>query len=696
MIGWALRESIKRKVQPLSDAAKEKVAAVKAKASRGKKKLGEMRRKGIRDTRNRILPILPGVSRLKLPESPVPHLLLTNDPPIDEKIAVVQDVIAKASDEEQSMRRKIFIKSLSNGSHGYWRTVTDHKIDRVVRFIQQHRGVVSAQRRLPPEIIQEIFIWFACPRTHSRWTSNSELPWVLGQVCRSWRASALSLSSLWSHLPTIDLAKSDPRARTKLQVEYLDELLRRSRFAPLDIYIFSLGFSGTRHPVIDLLTRHCERWQVLTVKMNTASLPRLREIKGRLPRLESLNLYLSGYEEGIPTIDMFDGAPQLRQVDVGGPFLAELSLPFSQLAHYKDKIRMRNSITRVVTAANSLEALTVLELCESSSTPPIPAVTLPALKKLQVKFCCTRPDFLSNLTAPILEEIKLVSYHDEGNLIPSLITIISNSSTPCVLKILRFRTHSVRAGQLPELLRLTPDLRTLDMPIPPAADINAFAYDRLAPRLESCEFFIDDVIGTSHDAQINAALNAVTMRCEVLDVDFESDEKLEHDVIVPSPQSDLPPLVVGGLRPLKKFMIHFDRSRWIPAQQAALEGWPASVGSERLRNLKAHLHEELPELDARRPRRVRKLDKMWVERVRQWLEEIEDMEVVDVRDIYVSECFQPGQFFLWICIDQGPFTGFGNTFLNQKTERTVDSMGRQIPFFRKMQEYPHKVGTSLP
>jgi hypothetical protein len=335
---------------------------------------------------------------------------------------------------------------------GYWSTVTRHKIEQTTQFIQQHRGVVSPLRVLPPEILQEIFLHFGT-RTESQGTTVADVPWVLGQVCQTWRKNALALVILVGPVADnglIDLGHVNPNegsART------LEELLRRSRSAPLDIYLFSLGFKGGSHPVVDLVIQHCERWEVITIKIDISLLHRFREIKGRLPKLKNLSLYLSGYGNDLPTIDMFEGAPELRQVDVGGPFLADLSLPFSQLAHYKDKMRMRNSITRVVTSANSLEALTILELCETSSTPPIPAVTLPYLRKLQVKFCCTRPDFLNNLSIPAIEEIQMVSYHDRGGLLSSLISIVSNSPDPCPLKILRFRTHAVQEGQLPDLLQ---------------------------------------------------------------------------------------------------------------------------------------------------------------------------------------------------------------------------------------------------
>ncbi|KAF9530933.1 hypothetical protein CPB83DRAFT_904918 [Crepidotus variabilis] len=675
MIGWAIRQSVKRKVQPLAQAAGRKLAAVKARINRGKKNFKEARKRGARATKDAILPLLPGVSTLKLPESPVPHLLLCNDPPTDHDVALARHVIKSVEEEEERMKGKMFLRP-SNLGVGYWGTVTKHKMEQTAMFIEQHRAVVSPLRRLPNEILQEIFVRVNGPRSGARsWTNASEIPWALAQVCRSWRINALSVSALWSRLPTMDLSKSDPRSRTKVQLEYLEELLHRSRSAPLDLYLFSLGFNGTSHPVIDLLLRHCERWQAVTIKINISILPRLFEIKGRLPKLESLSLYLSGYGEGVPTIDMFEGAPQLRQVDVGGPFLAELALPFEQLERYKDKMRMRNSITRVVTAANSLEALTILELCESSGTPPIPPVTLPALRKLQVKFCCTRPEFLNNLSVPAIEEIKMVSYHDRGGLIPTIVNIVNNSQHRiCPLKTLRFRTHAILEGQLSGLLRLTPLLTSLDMPLPPSHDINVLAtQSSLVPHLQACDFFINDVINTSLDTEVASALNAfAAARCEPrflgglgltprplapspaptpFSIDHHAPQPSSSDAFTSLPSSSASTSFFLPVRPpntpsfdldaeprrLEKFTLHFDSSRWISMQKAALEGWKPTAASHYLRGLKHSLHEELPELDSCRARRVRKFDRRWVEKVKSILIGVEDLEPMMPEDVFLSE-----------------------------------------------------------
>ncbi|KAJ7609005.1 hypothetical protein FB45DRAFT_707482, partial [Roridomyces roridus] len=66
---------------------------------------------------------------------------------------------------------------------------------------EEDSAILSPLRRVPPEILAEIFSWtlpgpddgFALA---GRKVKHS--PWILGHICRRWRAIALSTPSLWS------------------------------------------------------------------------------------------------------------------------------------------------------------------------------------------------------------------------------------------------------------------------------------------------------------------------------------------------------------------------------------------------------------------------------------------------------------------------------------------------------------------
>ncbi|KAJ7811593.1 hypothetical protein B0H14DRAFT_2182004, partial [Mycena olivaceomarginata] len=61
--------------------------------------------------------------------------------------------------------------------------------------IHDCEGVISPIRRLPPEIIVEIFLYLT-PRGYDEPHLASEIPWHLGHICSYWRTVALSIPLL--------------------------------------------------------------------------------------------------------------------------------------------------------------------------------------------------------------------------------------------------------------------------------------------------------------------------------------------------------------------------------------------------------------------------------------------------------------------------------------------------------------------
>ncbi|KAJ7732557.1 hypothetical protein B0H16DRAFT_1253771, partial [Mycena metata] len=66
------------------------------------------------------------------------------------------------------------------------------------------RAIMSPIRRVPPELVREIFILLT-PSLDVKYSPHDPssilklpTPWDLGHICRSWRDIALSLGLLWS------------------------------------------------------------------------------------------------------------------------------------------------------------------------------------------------------------------------------------------------------------------------------------------------------------------------------------------------------------------------------------------------------------------------------------------------------------------------------------------------------------------
>ncbi|KAJ6567478.1 hypothetical protein B0H10DRAFT_1892728 [Mycena sp. CBHHK59/15] len=68
---------------------------------------------------------------------------------------------------------------------------------KTLHYIYVHKALISPARRLPADIIQEIFL--ACLPTHRNSVMNSkDAPLILARICSGWRAVALSTPALWA------------------------------------------------------------------------------------------------------------------------------------------------------------------------------------------------------------------------------------------------------------------------------------------------------------------------------------------------------------------------------------------------------------------------------------------------------------------------------------------------------------------
>ncbi|KAJ7691902.1 hypothetical protein B0H17DRAFT_872627, partial [Mycena rosella] len=79
----------------------------------------------------------------------------------------------------------------------------------VSRYHAQNNAILSPLRRMPPEVLGEIFSWtlpsardaVALGRRGTTSICGSDVgssPWILGHISSRWRAIALSTPSLWS------------------------------------------------------------------------------------------------------------------------------------------------------------------------------------------------------------------------------------------------------------------------------------------------------------------------------------------------------------------------------------------------------------------------------------------------------------------------------------------------------------------
>ena len=355
---------------------------------------------------------------------------------------------------------------------------------RLLEFVQVHKALLSPVRYLPSEVLQEIFLHY-CDHGLTN-PPISKIPWRLGHISHRWREIALSLPALWDNIPPINFYM---KSHSNLSYDRaITQLMERSGTSPtLKLYISFplLQKKVPRSSIFKAVVRHSERLESLRMTihdMHTAK--HFQGLKGRLPSLRNLTLGLpSAFTNDGRNLDIFETAPALRKVELVWSHPGDsirLHLPWSQITHFTDMLHSESIAPYV--PLSSLPSLSYLDINRyihresfhdpsthrpSSQYEPI---TLSRLHTLKVHdhFNEDTGIFLDSLTIPAVEDIKISL---PGSLVSNLVSLFSRSHQPSRLQKLAFRTISLQAGELSDLINLTPQLIELDINVPPMADI---------------------------------------------------------------------------------------------------------------------------------------------------------------------------------------------------------------------------------
>ncbi|KAJ7727543.1 hypothetical protein DFH07DRAFT_896211 [Mycena maculata] len=213
-------------------------------------------------------------------ESPFAQHLNTNYAPSDFEVKGIQSHLIPYVDEIS--RLDSLIRDLSA------------QREKTLQYIVAHKALLSPARRLPPDVMQELFL--ACLPTHRNAVmSITEAPILLTRICSAWRALALSTPALWAslHIPLeliLDYGKARRQPRTWLE---------RSGRCPL-----SLSIVGAR------TMEHWEEFESDQVDLV------MEALAGSADRWRSLDLHFRAYDGMLRLAQMY--APRLAAVRMEG------------------------------------------------------------------------------------------------------------------------------------------------------------------------------------------------------------------------------------------------------------------------------------------------------------------------------------------------------------------------------------------
>lgn len=278
------------------------------------------------------------------------------------------------------------------------------RCERLRESIGAHQALVSLARRLPEDVIREIFLT-SLPSSGNAVMSSRQAPLVLCQVCSSWRSIAFSTPQLWASLHVV----VPNSARLHLLSGAVDAWLTRSGILPLSL---TLAVSRACEPgsdnvatMIDVLTNFSQRWKrvKITLSPRTILTPLTNLHPSDVPILESIAFAAIGsgtWQNLVTALDIpwrrfkFFQTSSIRSASlasVGGNFRA-LSLPWPLLQSLsltagspRDSDSFELTTTTALLILRQCPNLTTCNICitperdpvaEDSESPPIQLLRL--------------------------------------------------------------------------------------------------------------------------------------------------------------------------------------------------------------------------------------------------------------------------------------------------------------------------------
>ncbi|KAK7443208.1 hypothetical protein VKT23_015805 [Stygiomarasmius scandens] len=312
---------------------------------------------------------------------------------------------------------------------------------RVIAILQ---NLLSPIRRLPPEILSEIFLQYVngrkegpCFRCWSKDKKKNDhfyydiLPiLLLAQICSYWRQTIFAMPSLWC-LIQLNIRRRRPR------IQLLNEWLGHSVSLPLDIKVVVETSSAPYRDVeflLNSLIRVCSRWRTLELDMSfdPGMKNLLRKNPLTLPLLEKLSLSTSIIFNHDRLL-AFANAPQLASFSfsaIAPPFrdvkFLDMAFPSSQITELKlsnvsnSDASHLYSLVRNCTLLRSLD-IRLFDIQENSVSSYIQnhgVIHLTHLRVLHVKFRGLRgsPEILDAFRLPALKELVLEHPYDLDDL----------------------------------------------------------------------------------------------------------------------------------------------------------------------------------------------------------------------------------------------------------------------------------------
>ncbi|KAK0491405.1 hypothetical protein IW261DRAFT_86848 [Armillaria novae-zelandiae] len=226
------------------------------------------------------------------------NLLAVNDPPLDTMLGPLKSSalhVTSALDETLAEIRHVsdVLKILEN------------KRRQLEEIDSEYKSALAPIRRVPPEIIMEIFYAYMGEYEFYDVFDVNDGPWVLSRVCRKWRHVSISLCpSIWASM-LIKVTDGDPTSLLTTALSY-------SANCKLDFSVIDISINTE---LFDELMSQSRRWRSAYFNVFPWLMERLLLVRGNVPNLELCHINLRPFQVGADvTFDALDPAPRLKHL----------------------------------------------------------------------------------------------------------------------------------------------------------------------------------------------------------------------------------------------------------------------------------------------------------------------------------------------------------------------------------------------
>ncbi|KAJ6480733.1 hypothetical protein C8R47DRAFT_596745 [Mycena vitilis] len=354
-------------------------------------------------------------------------------------------------------------------------------------YVGAWRSLSSPIRRLPPEILCEIFVPLSLPaNTAPEWLEDpldtkgaladlakSQLL-CASEVCTSWRNLIIGTPKLWSSI----VVRSDRWPGDPAQfLAALQTCLARGAQHPLSLDFSSSCDRPSSQIVWELLVDHSDRWKVVSLDVPSRALKTAQRAHGRLHMLQILSLAVRSDTDVTHSTDIFTTSPSLKRVKLVCPNMQNCpKLPWSQLHTFTCQAppdpKHFTSVLGWMADLSHPEAEFWLRHLHSASPIPLPTIksTISSLIVDIAVFWGPQHvvtmlnQFLGCLTLPHLRELSVLGSVTKG-IIPwpanEFELLSSRSSFHDTLRVLNIPTVSITEDELVRTLACLDSLERL-------------------------------------------------------------------------------------------------------------------------------------------------------------------------------------------------------------------------------------------